>query len=62
MAVDLIYHATYGQNRKIRNCLQEGVHVDAMNFREENALLHAARHGQFGTIKLLLKAGSEVNR
>jgi len=62
MAVDMIYHATFEQNRKIRNCLESGVHVDARNFFGETSLLFAAKNGHPSSVRLLLDHGADPNR
>ena len=61
MAVDLIYHATSGNIPKLKLCLSQGVHVDAVNFNNECSLLFAAKHGHLQAVKLLLSHGANTN-
>lgn len=62
MAVDIIYHTTLGNIHKIKACLIQGVHADAMNFNHESSLLFASKHGQLQAVKLLLNHGANPNK
>lgn len=62
MAADMIYYASLGKKGKVKECLQNGVFVDAMNFKKETSLLFAAKNGHLPTVTLLLDAGANPNQ
>lgn len=62
MAVDMIYYAALGKKRRVKDCLQDGIFVDAMNFKNETSLLFAAQNGHLPTVTLLLNTGADPNQ
>lgn len=62
MSVNLIYYASKGNLEKIKQCIQNGVFVDAHGGKGETALYQASKNGFRKCVRYLLKRGADPNR
>ena len=62
MAFNFIRYASEGTVKKLKKCINHGIHIDAADIRKETALFRSSLNGKVKCVEYLLINGANPNR